>query len=347
MRDLTASLLSHLESGGTRLVVCWRIERRDGEVIRATECDRDLQVTNPQAALDFLDLDGLYEARRGITPSSVQKNSDLSVSNMQVSGGLRDAEESDVTFDGIDAADLEAGLYDKAAFTIFQVNRSAPDEGVIVHARGTISNIKRDTDGRWTCDLHSLSFALSQVTGRSYGVLCDADLGDARCGVNLDDFTFPGVVTSVTSKRVFSALIDASPLGSDSLMVSQLETGYLVYGLLTFTTGANAGYSREVASDENGDIELFEGFPHLPAEDDEFTVSAGCNKELNIEVQMRNNTVNPNGAPTIANGRVSGDCAVKFDNAINFRGFPNKPGPDTLIRLRAPKTKSGGGGGKK
>lgn len=347
MRTLTASLLTHLASGGTRLVVCWRIERRDGVIIRATDCDRDLQVTNPQAALDFLGLDGLYEARRGITASSVQKNSDLSVSNMQVSGGIQDPQESDFTFSDIRASDLEAGLFDKAAFTIFQTNRSAPDEGVIVHARGTLSNIKRDTDGRWTCDLHSLAFSLSQVTGRTYGVLCDADLGDTRCGVNLEDFTFAGVVTSVTSKRVFSSLIDASPLGSDSLMVSQLDAGYLKYGLLTFTTGANAGYSREVASDTDGGIELFEGFPNDIAEDDEFTVSAGCNKELNISVEMSGNTVNPNGAPTVANGRVTGDCAVKFDNAPNFRGFVNKPGPDTLVRLRAPKTKSGSSGGKK
>lgn len=347
MRNLTAPLLAHLASGGTKLCVCWRIERRDGVILRSTESDRDLVVSNPQAALDFLGLDGLYEARRGITASSVQSNADLSVSNMQVSGGLQDPQESDFIFDDIRGADLEAGLFDKAAFTIFQTNRTAPDEGVIVHARGTLSNIKRDTDGNWTCDLHSLAFSLSQVTGRSYGVLCDANLGDERCGVNLDDFTFPGIVTSVTSRRVFSALIDPQPLGSDSLMVSELEAGYLVYGLLTFTSGANAGYSREVAEDADGNIELFEGFPNDIAEDDEFEVYAGCNKELNIAVEMRKNTVNPNGPPTIENGRVTGDCAVKFDNAPNFRGFPNKPGPDTLVRLRSPKTKSGGSGGKK
>lgn len=340
MRDLTTELLAHLASGGTSLCVCWRIERRDGVVIRAAGTDRDLVVVNPQPALDFLDLDGVYEARRGITPSNVQGNNDLSVSNMQVSGGLKSPQDADFVFGDINAADLEAGLFDKAAFTIFQTNRRAPDEGVIVHARGTLSNIKRDTDGRWTCDLHSLAFALSQVTGRAYGILCDANLGDARCGVNIADFTGTGIVTSVTSRRVFSSLIDA---GSPS----EAPEGYFVYGLLTSTSGANTGYSREVASDTDGDIELFEGFPNDFAEDDTFTITAGCNKEHNIAVEMDGDTINPNGPPTVANGRITGDCEVKFGNGVNARMFPNKPGPDTLIRLRTPPKKSGGGGGKK
>lgn len=340
MRDLTASLLAHLASGGTSLCVCWRLERRDGVVIRAAGTDRDLVVVNPQPALDFLDLDGVYEARRGIVPSSVQSNNDLSVSNMQVSGGLKEPTDPSFVFGDINAADLEAGLFDKAAFTIFQTNRKAPDEGVIVHARGTLSNIKRDTDGRWTCDLHSLAFALSQRTGRTYGVLCDANLGDARCGVNIEDFTATGIVTGVTSKRAFASLID---FGSPP----EAPAGYFIYGLLTFTSGANQGYSREVSSDTDGDIELFEGFPNAIAEDDEFTVTAGCNKQHNISVEIDGDTINPNGPPTVANGRVTGDCEVKFGNGVNFRGFVNKPGPDTVVRARTPKKNSGGGGGKK
>lgn len=337
MRNLTPELLAHLASGGTRLTVCWRIERTDGVVLRSTNHDRDLDVS--VGSPDLFDITGTYVARRGFTGSNISSKADLSVSNLELSGGLTEPTDADFVFDDISAADLEAGLFDKAAFSIFQTNWSAPSDGVIMHARGTIGQISRDTDRRWTCELRLLSQALSQVTGRSYGVLCDADLGDERCGVNLADFTATGVVTSVTSKRVFSSLID---FGSPSV-----AAGYFKYGLLTFQTGANAGYSREVASDTDGDIELFEGFPNDIAEDDEFTVSAGCNKELNITVEMRKNTVNPNGPPTIENGRVTGDCAVKFDNAPNFRGFPNKPGPDTLVRLRSPKTKSGGSGGKK
>src|SRR5690606_31589730 len=145
------------------------------------------------------------------------------------------------------ADDLEAGLLDNAQYTIFQTNTTAPDEGVIVQQRGWLSNIGRDSDGNWKCNLHSLSFALSQVTGRTYGVLCDATLGDARCGVDLQDATCTGIVDTVTSARVFSALVD---VGSPAA-----EASFFQYGLLTFTSGANAGFSREVASASLTDIE--------------------------------------------------------------------------------------------
>lgn len=329
MRDLTPSLLAHLASGGTKLAACWRLERKDGVILRSTQHDRDLAVT--VGSPDRFDLTGLYSATRGITGSNIKSSSDLSVSNLDVSGSLKDKNAHDFTFDDISGEDLEAGLFDKAAYTIFQTNWSDPSGGVIILMRGTLGNIQRNSDGMWTCELRSISQALAQVQGRSYGVLCDATLGDARCGVNLADFTFTGVVDTVTSARVFTALIDVgSPTPADN---------FFQYGLLTFTSGANNGFSREVASASLEDVELFESFPSLPADGDTFTISAGCNKELNIEVDG-------DGPPTIANGRVSGDCAVKFDNPINFRGFPNKPGPDTMIRLRVPEKKSSGGGGK-
>lgn len=333
MLDLTPALLAHLASGNTTLAVCWRIERRDGALLRYTQHDRSLDVS--LGSPDPFDLSGSYQAERNISGSSINSASDLSVSNMEVQGAL----ELDYTFDGINAADLEAGLFDSAAFFIFQVNWADPSSGVIPRRRGTIGNIKRDSDGRWSCELRSLGHALQQSTGRSYGVLCDANLGDARCGVDLNAFTGTGVVISANSRRVFSALID---VGSPSV-----AAGFFQYGLLTFNTGANAGYSREVASDTGGEIELFEGFPNAIAEDDTFSITAGCNKEHNIAVEMSGDDINPNGPPTVANGRVTGDCEVKFLNSVNFRGFPNKPGPDTLIRLRTPPKKGGGGGGKK
>lgn len=332
MRDLTPELLSHLASGGTKLTACWRLERKDGSVLRSTQHDRDLSVS--VGSPDRFDLTGIYSAARGITGSNIKSSSDLSVSNLEVNGSLKDSDSPDFTFDDISQEDLESGLFDNALYTIFQVNWADPSGGVIILMRGTLGNIRRDSDGAWTCELRSLAQALSQVQGRSYGVLCDATLGDARCGVNLEDYTFTGIVDAVTSARVFSALIDAGSPEPDA--------SFFQYGLLTFTSGANAGFSREVASASLTDIELFESFPAAPADGDTFEISAGCNKELNIEV-----IDGQDEPPSVANGRVTGDCEVKFGNGPNFRGFPNKPGPDTMVRLRTPSRKSGGGGGKK
>jgi uncharacterized phage protein (TIGR02218 family) len=48
-------------------------------------------------------------------------------------------------------------------------------------------------------ELRSLAARLDQPSGRLYGKRCDADLGDARCGVNLSvaPFRLEGAVVSV------------------------------------------------------------------------------------------------------------------------------------------------------
>lgn len=334
MRSVPSAWLSKLASGDLSLVTWWKISRRDGVVLRGTENTRDLDIVLDP---DPFNVTGTYSARRGMTASNMRSTGDMSVDNLEARGALK----ADVVFDDISAEDLEAGLYDKAAVTFGRVDWKQPDAGVVIDARGWLGNITRDTDGNWRCEIRTLLQALSQVQGRSYGLLCDADLFDARCGLNKALHTTTGIVTSVTDQRAFEGVID---VGSPPF-----PSGYFKFGWLEFTTGANAGYGREVAEDsaggDLGGIEVFEAFPKPIAEDDEFEISAGCNKELNILVEMKGNSINPNGPPTIENGRVTGDCAVKFSNAANHRGFVNKPGPDTMIRLRTPKRKSGGSGG--
>lgn len=336
MKSYPAAWDAGLQSGDLSLVSWWKLTRGDGTIIRGTENTRDLTIVQSP---DPFGISGTYSAARGMTVSNSRATSDLSVDNAEVRGALQ----TEIVFDGIRAADLEAGLFDKAVFSYGRVDWKQPEAGAVIDGRGWLGNIKRDTAGNWTCELRKLAQALSQRTGRGYGVLCDATLGDARCGVVLANYTATGTVTGVTSRRVFEAMITegAVPVGA----------GGYVYGLLTWTSGANAGYACEVAQDSAasvlGSFQVFEAFPNDIAENDTFTVSAGCNKQLNVVVELSGNSINPNGAPTIANGRISGDCAVKFSNVANFRGFPNKPGPDTVLRLRTPRSKSGGGGGKK
>lgn len=334
-RSVPAAWQAGLESGDISLVSWWKITRRDGVEIRGTENTRDLSIT---VSPDPFTISGTFSASRGMTASNQRTTSDLSVSNQEMSGALK----SGIVFDDLSADDLEAGLFDKAMYTAGLVDFKQPNAGVMIQMRGTLGNIRRDSDGNWKCELRSLAQALSQVTGRSYGILCDEELGGPRCGVDLDGYTFPGVVMGVTSKRVFEALIDTGSPG--------VESPYFVAGVLTFTSGANTGYSREVASDTDlTDIELYEAFPNTIAEDDEFEIVAGCNKQNNIQVYADTDEPNtiPAEPPSVANGRVTGDCEVKFGNGVNFQGFPNKPGPDTLVRLRTPESKKSGGGGKK
>lgn len=326
MRQTTAFLAAEIASGTPRLSVCWKITRADGVVIRSTEHDRDQIVEAPSPCPAFLELDGVYEASKNITASSIKGASDLSVTNLEVTGGLKKKADSNFHLGDFSSDDMEAGLYDNAAVTIFQTCWAEPTQGVLILIRGTLGNVKHNDDGAFTVEIRDLAQALSQVQGRSYGYLCDADLGDARCGVDMTAFTFTGIVDSVTDKRQFQTILDT---GSPAL-----DESYFRFGLLTFTSGPNEGFSREVSSSTSGAIELFEAFPRTPEEGDTFTIKTGCNKELNITIDSSI------GTPSVANGLVTGDCAVKYDNGINHRGFVNKPGPDTNIRIRTQTVKS-------
>ena len=139
---------------------------------------------------------------------------------------------------------------------------------------------------------------LQQPTGRLFQFTCDADLGDARCGVNLEESAYRGVgeILAVLSPRAF----EVSGLGDHA-------DGWCTRGLLRFTSGANAGQSVEIRSHAVRDgvvsIELWQEPARAMSEGDTVTVTAGCDKQLET-------------------------CRTKFGNAVNFRGFPHMPGND-------------------
>ena len=167
--------------------------------------------------------------------------------------------------------------------------------------RGAIGQIRR---GRlaFVAEVRSLAHVLGQSVGRTFQHACDATLGDARCRVDLEDPAYKGTgsVVALTDDRSFAA----SGLAS-------FDTGWFALGRLSWTSGANAGRTAEVASHEVTDgiavLTLLEAPVRAIAEADAFVVVAGCDKRLET-------------------------CRDRFANVMNFRGFPHIPGQDTVIR---------------
>ncbi|MBP0575150.1 DUF2163 domain-containing protein, partial [Mycobacterium tuberculosis] len=81
-------------------------------------------------------------------------------------------------------------------------------------------------DGAFSAELRSLAALLDQPQGRLYQQRCDADLGDARCGVALAGLTADGVLVSVARDRF---------LGVAGL--TAVAPRRLAGGVLTMTTG--------------------------------------------------------------------------------------------------------------
>ena len=232
MRDIPAPLAAHIESTVTTLAACWRVERKDGVLILGSQHDQGITIAAG-------DLAGTYVAQAGITGSDVRSTSDMSVDNMEVTGAINNG---DLNLVDLSAADIEAGLFDDAAVTLFLVNWAAPDDGQIILRTGNVGAISRTAEGQYRAELRGLAQRLAQNIIRTYGSSCDAELGDARCGVDLAALTVTGTVTAVTSNRRFLAELD---VGSPS---------------------------------ETLDIELFLAMPRDIVAGDTFTIHPGCDK---------------------------------------------------------------------
>ena len=196
MRTIPAGFL---DSEVTDLQVCWRVTRRDGIDILGTEYDRNITITTGDYA-------GTYVAFAGITGSDVRSTSDLSVDNLEVRGALAEPELETGALQLLDlnAADIEAGLLDNAEVTTFLVNSTDPDLYQHVLRTGWLGNISRTAEGEYRTELRGLTQALSQGIVRTYGVGCDAELGDARCKVDMAPRTTTSEVITVTSRREFT-----------------------------------------------------------------------------------------------------------------------------------------------
>jgi uncharacterized phage protein (TIGR02218 family) len=284
MKSLPPALAAHLATGTTTLAWCWRLTRADGTRQGFTDHDRDLV------------FDGTtFEAASGFTATDIKDAVGLSVDNLEVSSALRS--------DSLNEDDLAAGLYDDAAVEIWRVNWADPVQRVLMRA-GSIGEVSR-SGLAFTAEVRGLAQYLQQPKGRLYQYGCDADLGDARCTVDLDDPAFRGTGTVVTasSLRLFTAT------GLDAFAAD-----WFTRGLVTFTTGANAGRRQEVKRHLAGTeatLELWQPMALAIAPGDTFTVTAGCDKHF-------------------------ATCQAKFANAVNFRGFPHMPGNDFVATVARP-----------
>lgn len=274
MKPISATLKSHLESETTTLATCWKIIRQDQAVLGFTSHSKDIVY------------DGVtYQATTGFTPSAIESHSGLSIDQLEV--------EAVIDSGAISDNDIHAGLYDFSEIEIFMVNYLDLTQGILSLRRGWLGEIQYNAR-YFSVEVRGLTQKLSQNIGELYSPRCRAKLGDARCGVDLNDFTDTGQVETVVNQREFA----------DSTLSA--EDGYYNYGLITFTSGYNEGLSMEVKRYQAGSVELVMPLPYVLAVGDQYTIIAGCDKRFST-------------------------CKNVFGNAINFRGEPSVPGNDRLL----------------
>lgn len=275
-REIDAAFAAELASGATHLCRCWRVKRRDGEALGFTDHDRVVRFSG----LDFA-------PETGFAGTELERSLGLGSDNAEAAGLLRS--------DAIREEDVAAGLYDGAEVTHWLVDWRKPGVRHLVFV-GEASEIRRGSLG-FEVEITGISGKLDRPVGRGFQRLCDAELGDKRCGVNLAAFRETGSVVATLDSRRFVASGFALPSGG----------GHYAMGRLTWTSGPNSGRREAVRSVVIAGGALTVDLWRAPAQPasagDDFEISAGCDKRF-------------------------ATCREKFKNAANFQGFPFLPGED-------------------
>jgi uncharacterized phage protein (TIGR02218 family) len=276
----------------------------------ATTCHAWLIVRKDGRTFGFTDHDNdlefegaIFKANSGLIAGALQLSSGMSVDNTEVSGALTD--------DGLTELDLSAGRFDGAMVTTWLVNWANVAQRVI-RFRGSFGEIQR-SDEAFKVELRSLSEALNQQKGRVYQPNCAAVLGDHECRFDLRQpgFSLEAQILSIGDGAEYR--LDAQP---------DYPQQWFERGRITVLNGRAEGllgvvkFDREV--DGGRQITLWVNFDLAPQAGDIIKLEAGCDK-------------------------LASTCRSKFDNFLNFRGFPHIPGTDWVASYPVANQRNDGG----
>jgi hypothetical protein len=169
MKTIPPALVARIESGAATLAHVWLLTRRDGARLGFTDHDLDLTHDGVLCRADSGWTAGAADSRLGFAPGGAS-----------ASGGL-DSET-------LAEADIVAGLYDACAVDCRRVDWAEPDLFAGLWT-GSITRLKRE-GGLFVAEIEGPLAALDRVAGRTFGRLCDANLGDGRCRVGGDHPAF-------------------------------------------------------------------------------------------------------------------------------------------------------------
>ncbi|MBQ0752076.1 MAG: DUF2163 domain-containing protein [Roseovarius sp.] len=227
----------------------------------------------------------------GLSALALQQTTGLSVDNTEALGALSDA--------AIREADIEAGRYDGAELRAWLVNWQDVTARSLIF-RGTMGELRR-AGGAFEAELRGLTDALNVPLGRVYQKACSAILGDRTCTFDLDT---PGYVSERPAEEVEeNCVFRFAEMGG-------FEDDWFRHGVIRVLSGAATGLIGLIKRDRSDGagrvIDLWHPLGAAVAPGDALRIEAGCDKRRTT-------------------------CQFKFDNLLNYQGFPDIPGDDWTI----------------
>lgn len=246
-----------------------------------------------------------FAADTGLTARVLEQVTGMAPDNSEAMGVL--------SSDAVTAADIAAGRYDGAVVRVWLVNWTDPEQRMVEFA-GHTGDITR-TGNSFRVELRGLTDVLNRTEGRVFQSGCDAALGDGRCRF---DLSVPGYRTEAEILWIEEGYrLGFAPLGGFS-------DHWFERGVLWLQDGEGAGQAALIRMDrpvERGrEVSIWSAFGVPPRAGDRVVLVTGCDKR-------------------------AATCRNKFDNFLNFRGFPHIPGEDWLTSY--PTSSNSGAGGRR
>ncbi len=239
-----------------------------------------------------LQFDGIdFVADAGLTARAFEQSTGLAVDNTEATGLL--------SSDAITEADIVAGRYDGAEVCVWLINWRDVTERRIIF-RGHIGEVTR-VGQAFSAELRGLTEPLNREQGRVYHPRCSAVLGDRQCRADLSQ---PGMCAEAVVASVDGPELTVEGLGG-------FDDAWFAGGWLVVHDGEATGLSGLIRSDRrqadgSHRLQLWHALGARLAPGDAFRIEPGCD-------------------------RTSETCHLKFNNFMNFRGFPHIPGEDWLM----------------
>lgn len=241
-----------------------------------------------------LSFDGIeFRADTGLSALSLAQSTGLSVDNSEAIGALSDV--------SIREDEIEQGRFDGAEVLAWLVNWQDVSQRLL-QFRGSIGEVSR-TDGGFRAELRGLTEALNRPQGRVFQKPCSAVLGDTSCGIDLTSplLRVDAEAYDVQDGRQFIF----SNFGSHS-------DGWFTRGRLEVLSGPCFGLSGSIKQDTMlGGRRLISLWEPIRGKLDagvRIRLVAGCDKR-------------------------SETCRQKFNNYLNFQGFPDVPSEDWMMAV--------------
>ncbi|MEE9367047.1 MAG: DUF2163 domain-containing protein [Dehalococcoidales bacterium] len=337
---MDAAALLHLQQTGITISSCLKITLADARVFAFTNSSQDLTID-----------DVVYSSTAGQTPSAVQTTSGFGVDSIDI--------ETLKELTGISTDEILSGAFDSATFIYFLANYEDTTQDFGILRAGRLGQITANRNS-FTIELRGIIEAYSKQTLEMTTPACRADLGDARCQVELDP-AFWTASTVFTERAAFDEAVGstvkptsangryffASTGGtSDTSEPSWNLTigGTTVDGSVIWTAAESLTVTGAVTSVSTATKRVFQDTSLT--KDDEFfdgglvTWLTGSNAGRSFEVKRYETVgslpevefivstffdIEVGDTYTISAGcfkRVIEDCLTRFANTFNFRGEP-------------------------